>query len=169
MDVGSDIDTEEFQQGKRRRMSAINNAAPPPAKVAPASAPGVHEVATFLAGPLEFDHELDNEVEELVKDLEFGICLVYGGDQIIEAENDGDIKARAQMLEELMSLSCSRPSPAVLRTGKSSGLSPTPSSRTIRIISFLRLLYPCEALDIRGSLSSIFVLFFAPSTSPRLT
>ena len=100
MDVDFDIDPEEFQQRKRRRMSAMNNAVPTPPKVAPTSAPGVHEVATFLPGRLEFEHELDNEAEELVKDLEFGICLTYGGDQIMEDENDADVKARAQMLEE---------------------------------------------------------------------
>lgn len=100
MDVDFDIDLEEFQQQKRRRMSAMNNTAAPPPKVAPTSAPGVHEVATFLPGRLEFEHELDNEAEELVKDLEFGICLEYGGDQIIEDENDVDVKGRAQMLEE---------------------------------------------------------------------
>lgn len=77
------------------------NTAPPPApKIAPTSAPGVHEVATFLPGRLEFEHELDNEAEDLVKDLEFGICLEWGGDQIPEDEHDPDVKARARMLEE---------------------------------------------------------------------
>lgn len=109
MDVDFHIDPEEFQQRKRRRMSAVNNAAPPPPKVAPTSAPGVHEVATFLPGRLEFEHELDNEAEELVKDLEFGICLTYGGDQIIEDENDADVKARAQMIEERKSSEETRP------------------------------------------------------------
>lgn len=99
MDVTFDIDPDEFHQRKRRRMAAMTNSAPPP-KVPPTSAPGVHEVATFLPGRLEFEHELDNEAEELVKDLEFGICLQYGGDQIIEDENDPDVKGRAQMLEE---------------------------------------------------------------------
>ncbi|KIJ60052.1 hypothetical protein HYDPIDRAFT_99508 [Hydnomerulius pinastri MD-312] len=100
MDVEFHIDPEEFQQRKRRRMSAVNTAAPPPAKVAPTSAPNVHEVATFLPGRLEFEHELDNEAEELIKDLEFGVCLAYGGDQIMEDENDVDVLGRAQMLEE---------------------------------------------------------------------
>ncbi|KAF8840854.1 hypothetical protein BDN67DRAFT_967897 [Paxillus ammoniavirescens] len=100
MDAEFHIDPEEFQQRKRRRMSAMNNAVAPPPKVAPTSAPGVHEVATFLPGRLEFEHELDNEAEELVKDLEFGMCLAFGGDQIIEDENDAEVKARAQMLEE---------------------------------------------------------------------
>ncbi|KAI6010512.1 hypothetical protein EDC04DRAFT_2905864 [Pisolithus marmoratus] len=94
-----DVDPDEFHQRKRRRMAALNTIPPPP-KVPPTSAPGVHEVATFLPGRLEFEHELDNEAEELVKDLEFGICLQYGGDQIIEDENDPDVKGRWQMLEE---------------------------------------------------------------------
>lgn len=97
--VEFNIDPDEFHQRKRRRMAAMNTIPPPP-KVPPTSAPGVHEVATFLPGRLEFEHELDNEAEELVKDLEFGICLQYGGDQIIEDENDPDVKARWQMLDE---------------------------------------------------------------------
>ncbi|KAI6166024.1 hypothetical protein EDD17DRAFT_1774575 [Pisolithus thermaeus] len=101
-DVEFNIDPDEFHQRKRRRMAAMNTIPPPP-KVPPTSAPGVHEVATFLPGRLEFEHELDNEAEELVKDLEFGICLQYGGDQIVEDENDPDVKARLQMLEERQS------------------------------------------------------------------
>lgn len=81
-------------------MVAMNTHILPPPKVPPTSAPGVHEIATFLPGRLEFEHELDNEAEELIKDLEFGICLQYGGDQIIEDVNDPDVKARTQMLEE---------------------------------------------------------------------
>lgn len=78
------------------------NTNPPPApKVAPTSAPSVHEVATFLPGRLEFEHELDNEAEDLVKDLEFGICWEWGGDEIPEDENDLDVKARAKWADEL--------------------------------------------------------------------
>jgi transcriptional adapter 2-alpha len=76
------------------------NTAPPPPKVAPTSAPGVHEIATFLPGRLEFEHELDNEAEDLVKDLEFGTCLEWGGDEIIEDENDFDVKARIKLSED---------------------------------------------------------------------
>ncbi|KAG1741731.1 hypothetical protein EDD22DRAFT_1007075 [Suillus occidentalis] len=72
MDVEFNIDPVEFQASKRRRMSTTS--LPPPPKVSPTSAPGVHEIATFLPGMLEFEHELDNEAEDLVKDLEFGIC-----------------------------------------------------------------------------------------------
>lgn len=99
MDVKFDIDPSEFQERKRRRISGMNTAPPPP-KVAPTSAPGVHEIATFLPGRLEFEHELDNEAEDLVKDLEFGVCLEWGGDEIIEDENDFDVKARIKLSED---------------------------------------------------------------------
>ncbi|RDX54934.1 SWIRM-domain-containing protein [Lentinus brumalis] len=101
MDVDFDIDPAEFQERKRRRISSMTTNAPPPHKVAPVSAPGVHEVATFLPGRLEFEHELDNEAEDIVKDLEFGICLEWGGDQIPEDENDVDVKARIRWEEEM--------------------------------------------------------------------
>jgi len=99
MDVHFNIDPSEFQERKRRRIIAMNTAPPPP-KVAPTSAPGVHEIATFLPGRLEFEHELDNEAEDLVKDLEFGVCLEWGGDEIIEDENDFDVKARIKLSED---------------------------------------------------------------------
>lgn len=95
-----DTDPEEFHERKRRRISTMNATAPPPPKVAPTSAPGIHEIATFLPGRLEFEHELDNDAEDLVKDLEFGICMAYGGDQIPEDEEDADVKARIKWKEE---------------------------------------------------------------------
>lgn len=100
MDRTFDIEPEEFQERKRRRISTMNAMEPPPAKVAPTSAPGVHEIATFLPGRLEFEHELDNDAEDLVKDIEFGVCLDYGGDQIIEDEDDLDVRARLKWEEE---------------------------------------------------------------------
>ena len=82
MDLHFDVDASEFQERKRRRISNMNTAPAPTPKVPPTSAPAVHEVATFLPGRLEFEHELDNEAEDLVKDLEFGIITQYGGDSI---------------------------------------------------------------------------------------
>lgn len=108
MDVEFNIDPDEFQARKRRRMSTMTTSLPPPPKVAPTSAPGVHEIATFLPGRLEFEHELDNEAEDLVKDLEFGICHAWGGDQIMEDENDPDVRARARMQEERKTVAGSR-------------------------------------------------------------
>ena len=82
VDLHFEVDASEFQERKRRRISNMTTAPAPTPKVPPTSAPAVHEVATFLPGRLEFEHELDNEAEDLVKDLEFGIITQYGGDSI---------------------------------------------------------------------------------------
>lgn len=82
MDLRFDVDASEFQERKRRRISNMNTTPAPNPKVPPTSAPAVHEIATFLPGRLEFEHELDNEAEDLVKDLEFGIVIQYDGDSI---------------------------------------------------------------------------------------
>ncbi|EMD33782.1 hypothetical protein CERSUDRAFT_142113 [Gelatoporia subvermispora B] len=100
MDMRFDIDPAEFQERKRRRISTMNVNPPPAPKVAPTSTPGNHEIAGFLPGRLEFEHEIDNEAEDLIKDLEIGVCLEYGGDQIPEDENDPDVRARQRWEEE---------------------------------------------------------------------
>lgn len=99
MDLDFEIDSSLFQERKRRRISTMNTVASVP-KPAPTSAPGVHEIATFLPGRLEFEHEIDNEAEDLVKDLEFGVCLEHGGDQMVLDENDNDVLARIKLEEE---------------------------------------------------------------------
>lgn len=100
MDLEFDIQPDVFHERKRRRITLMNDQEPPAPKAAPTSLPGVHEIATFLPGRLEFEHEVDNEAEDLVKDLEFGIVGDYGGDQIVEDENDADVRARAKWEEE---------------------------------------------------------------------
>ncbi|KAF7338508.1 Transcriptional adapter 2 [Mycena venus] len=100
MDLKFDIAPEEFQEAKRRRITEMNAMPISPPKAAPTSAPGIHEIATFLPGRLEFEHELDNEAEDLVKDLEFGVCLDFDGDKIPEDENDPDVKARIRWEED---------------------------------------------------------------------
>ncbi|OCH88639.1 SWIRM-domain-containing protein [Obba rivulosa] len=100
MDQHFDINPSEFQERKRRRISTMNVNPPPAPKVAPTSTPGNHEIAGFLPGRLEFEHEIDNEAEDLIKDLEIGVCLEYGGDQIPEDENDPDVRARLRWEEE---------------------------------------------------------------------
>ena len=40
-----------------------------------------HEIQGFMAGRLEFETEVENEAEEQVKDLEFGLVHEFGGDQ----------------------------------------------------------------------------------------
>ncbi|TFK54551.1 SWIRM-domain-containing protein [Heliocybe sulcata] len=98
MDRQFSISDEEFRERKKARMTKPQVTSSQPKPVT--SAPGVHEVATFLPGRLEFEHELDNDAEDLVKDLEFGMVMEYGGDKIIEDKYDPDVRARAKMEEE---------------------------------------------------------------------
>lgn len=99
MDMKFDVDPETFQERKRRRISNMNSVSSV-IKTAPTSAPGVHEIATFLPGRLEFEHEFDHEAEDLVKDLEIGVCLEYDGDKIVLDENDNDVRARVKLEDE---------------------------------------------------------------------
>lgn len=100
MDLHFNVDPDEFQERKRRRITAMNEKQPPAPGPAPTSCPGVHEIANYLPGRLEFDTELDNDAENLVKDLEFGVVLQYGGDLIPEDENDPDVRARQKWEED---------------------------------------------------------------------
>ncbi|KAF9267903.1 hypothetical protein L218DRAFT_894146 [Marasmius fiardii PR-910] len=100
MDRHFNVDPAEFQERKRRRIAEINAAPIPPQKPTPVSLPGIHEISGFFPGRLEFEHEIDNDAEDLVKDLEFGVCLQEGGDDIPEDPNDLDVKARVRWEEE---------------------------------------------------------------------
>ncbi|KAJ3754631.1 hypothetical protein EV360DRAFT_96489 [Lentinula raphanica] len=95
-----DVDIAEFQDRKRRRIAEMNAAPLPPLKPTPVSLPGIHEITGFFPGRLEFEHEIDHEAEDLVKDLEFGVVMQYGGDRIPEDENDLDVKARLRWEDE---------------------------------------------------------------------
>ncbi|THV05246.1 hypothetical protein K435DRAFT_745492 [Dendrothele bispora CBS 962.96] len=95
-----DVDPAEFQEKKRRRITKMNEIPIPPVKPSPVSLPGIHEITGFFPGRLEFEHELDNEAEDLVKDLEFGVVSDWGGDEIPEDENDLDVKARLKWEDE---------------------------------------------------------------------
>ncbi|KAF8532520.1 hypothetical protein JB92DRAFT_2802615 [Gautieria morchelliformis] len=102
VDLSFEIPASEFQARKKRRIESLSNAATSTSvvpKPAPTSAPGVHEIATYLPGRLEFEHELDNEAEDMVKDIEFGIVMDYGGDEVPEDENDNDVKSRKRWEE----------------------------------------------------------------------
>lgn len=100
MDLQFDIEPEEFHAKKKRRLAKMDSTGPPPPKIAPTSAPAVHEISGFLPGRVEFEHELDNEAEDLVKDLEFGACYEWGGGEILEDDADPDVKARAKWIQE---------------------------------------------------------------------
>ncbi|CAE6439213.1 hypothetical protein ACGC1H_006886 [Rhizoctonia solani] len=83
LDREFDVDYEVFQERKKQRI--INLRESLKKKSGPAqpfvSGPTNHEVGGFMPGRREFEHEAENEAEDLVKDLEFGIVLDYGGDQ----------------------------------------------------------------------------------------
>ncbi|KAK4687393.1 transcriptional adapter 2-alpha, partial [Tremellales sp. Uapishka_1] len=84
MDKTFDIDPDEFQARKKARIEEMRkpHALPAPASLAPlVSAPTNHEVAGFMPGRLEFEHEVENEAEMAVKDMEFGLVFKYGGDE----------------------------------------------------------------------------------------
>lgn len=93
----SDIDAEEFQKRKRRRIDSLreNQAAfgggaassqasgsskPVPPKPL-VSAPTSHsELAGFMPGRLEFETEYEQDAENFVKDMEFGKVYKFGGE-----------------------------------------------------------------------------------------
>ncbi|KAJ9100114.1 hypothetical protein QFC19_005794 [Naganishia cerealis] len=88
-----DITQEEFQARKRARIEKMRQPAPIPLTAieqTKASAPTNHEVAGFMPGRLEFEHEVENDAEMVIKDMEFGLVFAYGGDEIPEAPTKGD-------------------------------------------------------------------------------
>ncbi|CCA74732.1 related to ADA2-General transcriptional adaptor or co-activator [Serendipita indica DSM 11827] len=79
---------EEMLNRKRDRLKRLTINPPLPPPPVQNSGPTSHEIAGFMPGRLEFEHELDNEAEDLVKDLEFGIVRAYGGDEQIQDPAD---------------------------------------------------------------------------------
>nr|XP_019012163.1 transcriptional adapter 2-alpha [Kwoniella pini CBS 10737]OCF50944.1 transcriptional adapter 2-alpha [Kwoniella pini CBS 10737] len=88
MDKSFEVDPDEFQARKKARIEEMRkpHALPPPNAAPLVSAPTNHEVAGFMPGRLEFEHEVDNEAEMAVKDMEFGLVWKYGGDVQPEAK-----------------------------------------------------------------------------------
>ncbi|WWC60212.1 uncharacterized protein I303_102778 [Kwoniella dejecticola CBS 10117] len=88
MDVIFDVDPDELQVRKKARIEEMRkpHALPPPNAAPLVSAPTNHEVAGFMPGRLEFEHEVDNDAEMAVKDMEFALVWKYGGDAQPEAQ-----------------------------------------------------------------------------------
>ncbi|WWC87792.1 uncharacterized protein L201_002684 [Kwoniella dendrophila CBS 6074] len=88
MDKEYNVDPDEFQARKKARIEEMRkpHALPPPNAAPLVSAPTNHEVAGFMPGRLEFEHEVDNEAEMAVKDMEFALVYKYGGDVQPEAK-----------------------------------------------------------------------------------
>ncbi|KIY64947.1 SWIRM-domain-containing protein [Cylindrobasidium torrendii FP15055 ss-10] len=115
MDREFNVDPFEFQARKRRRIKAMDEAPPPPIKPAPVSLPGIHEIQGYFPGRLEFEHEHDNDAEEQVKDIEFGVVHAWGGDEILEDENDPEVRARVRWEEARKNPPTVIPPPQVTR------------------------------------------------------
>ncbi|KAK1927453.1 hypothetical protein DB88DRAFT_32495 [Papiliotrema laurentii] len=88
MDRTFKYDSDEFQAKKKARIEEMRkpHALPTGTTNPLVSAPTNHEVAGFMPGRLEFEHEVDNDAELVVKDFEFGLVYKYGGDEQPEAK-----------------------------------------------------------------------------------
>ncbi|WVR03914.1 hypothetical protein IAU60_000913 [Kwoniella sp. DSM 27419] len=88
MNLSFNVDPDEFQVQKKARIEEMRkpHALPPPNAAPLVSAPTNHEVAGYMPGRLEFEHEVDNDAEMAVKDMEFGLVYKYGGDEQPEAK-----------------------------------------------------------------------------------
>ncbi|KAH8088374.1 hypothetical protein HD553DRAFT_268927, partial [Filobasidium floriforme] len=99
---GFEISQEEFQTRKKRRIEELRKPAPLPAAAieTKASAPQNHEVAGFMPGRLEFDHEVENEAEMVIKDMDFGLVFAYGGSEMREDVNSSNPTKDAMDVDE---------------------------------------------------------------------
>lgn len=84
MNFTTSISLDEFQRRKRRRIETLREAqasySPPKSAKPLTSGPTNHsELAGFMPGRLEFEHEYEQDAEHLIKDLEFGRVYEYGG------------------------------------------------------------------------------------------
>ncbi|KAA1105912.1 Transcriptional adapter ada2 [Puccinia graminis f. sp. tritici] len=93
IDARIDIDQDEFQARKKRRLEEVHARPlqmPPPKPVS--SAPTNHEIAGFMPGRLDFEIEWENEAENAIKDMSFGRVYRFGGDsqpeKLPEEEDD---------------------------------------------------------------------------------
>ncbi|PWY99778.1 hypothetical protein BCV70DRAFT_190796 [Testicularia cyperi] len=84
LDFSPSLSQDEFQRRKRRRVETLREAqasySPPKSAKPLVSAPTNHsELAGFMPGRLEFEHEYEQEAEHLIKDIEFGKVYEFGG------------------------------------------------------------------------------------------
>ncbi|EOQ99467.1 hypothetical protein E3P92_02598 [Wallemia ichthyophaga] len=89
-DIKIDLDT--FHARKKARIEELRNKPieiPPPKTKPLTSVPTNHEVGGFMPGRLEFEHEIENEAEVLIKDLEFGLVHGYKGDSLPDPRRPG--------------------------------------------------------------------------------
>ncbi|TIB87880.1 hypothetical protein E3Q19_03499 [Wallemia mellicola] len=92
LDADIKIDPDTFQARKKARFEELGNKPveiPPPKTKPLTSAPTNHEVGGYMPGRLEFEHELENDAEVLIKDLEFGLVHGLKGDSLPDPRRPG--------------------------------------------------------------------------------
>lgn len=105
MDFRTDKSAETFQRERRERIECLRAAqasfvVPKPGKPL-VSGPTTHsELAGFMPGRLDFDHEYEQDAEQPVKDMEFGRVYSFGGDTLpteLEALGTGATQGKPRM------------------------------------------------------------------------
>jgi transcriptional adapter 2-alpha len=89
---------EEMRAKKRRRIEYLTVNPPLPPAPVQNSGPTSHEIAGYMPGRLEFEHEAENDAEELIKDIEFGIVRAYGGDE--QVQDPADVARRLEAVKQ---------------------------------------------------------------------
>ncbi|WFD26459.1 Transcriptional adapter ada2 [Malassezia nana] len=104
-DFTTDKSPETFQRERRERIEHARAAQAafvvPKASKPLVSGPTTHsELAGFMPGRLEFDHEYEQDAEQPVKDMEFGRVYAFGGDALpteLEALGTGATQGQTRM------------------------------------------------------------------------
>jgi transcriptional adapter 2-alpha len=100
-DVPEDVpisSPDEMRAKKRRRIEYLTVNPPLPPAPVQNSGPTSHEIAGYMPGRLEFEHEVENDAEELIKDNEFGIVRAYGGDE--QVQDPADVTRRLEAVKQ---------------------------------------------------------------------
>jgi transcriptional adapter 2-alpha len=71
--------TDDFHARRKQRISSLTTQPPKDPPAVYTSAPTNHEILGFMPGRLEFDTEVENDAEDMIKDLEFGLVMQWGG------------------------------------------------------------------------------------------
>lgn len=90
--------SEEMRAKKRRRIEYLTVNPPLPPAPVQNSGPTSHEIAGYMPGRLEFEHEAENDAEELIKDIEFGIVRAFGGDE--QVQDPTDVSRRLEAVKQ---------------------------------------------------------------------
>ncbi|PLW06421.1 hypothetical protein PCANC_23313 [Puccinia coronata f. sp. avenae] len=184
IDARIEIDQDEFQARKKRRLEEVHGRPlqlPPPKPVS--SAPTNHEITGFMPGRLDFEIEWENEAENAIKDLSFGRVYRFGGDsqpeKLPEEDHEGEQTDDQDLTNNQDGEMASSESTSKRKRGVGSGAGKTtqrtdePTKRTnpSQTISVDDTHDDTTEADTRDSMppSSVDPLRAAPSSIPKAT